>query len=251
MFGSGGAGGDSGAGGAAGHGGNGGSAQGGAIYNTGALTLIGNTFSSDAATAGHGGDGANNKDDFYNTAALGYYGQGAVAGGGGPSGVWILAENGGDGPPTHTGGGSGGDAGSAGGAGSPGLPGSGGSAAGGSLYDANATTASGNTFTSDGANGGKGGVGGDGGSGANGQFGGNQYDIEDDPNPFGASPGANSSPTPGANGTSGGSGGNADSGAFVGSSAAETSALALGMSLNGPHCPEARSVPGRSSEFRN
>ncbi len=224
--GSGGSGGNGGAGGNAGAGGNGGNAQGGAIYNTGMLTLAsGNSFSGNAAGAGRGGIGGNNMqsyDDSESDAGGGSYGGGAGGGPGGPAGVWVLADHDGDGPPTNTGCGSGGGGGAPGAPGASEPGGTAGNAQGGALYDdgtVDATAAV--SFTSNTATGGTGGTGGQGGGGGGGGAGGNQPgDVQNEyqGDPFGATPGDNTSPTNGADGSDGGNGGNADSGAFVSTS---------------------------------
>ncbi len=65
VYGSGGAGGGGGTAGNAGAGGNGGSAQGGALYNAGTLTLgSGDSFTGNTATAGSGGAGGNNQQSY-------------------------------------------------------------------------------------------------------------------------------------------------------------------------------------------
>ena len=113
-----------------GNGGKGGTGEGGAIYNAGALTLIGDTFTRDGAGGGAGG----------------------VAGSGGADG------SGGTGGSNSAGTGSnGGDAGAV--AGVPGTAGNGGQGEGGAVYNAGTLSVAVSSFSGDGAQGGRGGNG--------------------------------------------------------------------------------------------
>jgi hypothetical protein len=183
--GNGGNGGSATAGGNGGTGGTGGSAEGGAIFNTGTLTLNGNTFSANNAWAGSGGNGANNAFSYSASGTSGATGSGGT--GGPPGGIEAFGS------------GTDGTGGAAAAAGSTGIGGAGGTAAGGAVYDvSHSTTGSGNTFTGNAATGPSGARGPNGGAGG---YGG----------PGGSGPVA----TPGADGSDGGAGGDATGGAFV------------------------------------
>jgi hypothetical protein len=195
--------------GSAGSGGSGGNAEGGAIYNTGTLTITGDTFSSNSTWAGAGGAGGNNTGPFGNLPTV-------YAGDAGPGGQ-------------NDGSGVGGNAGSAGSSGGTGVGGSGGMTAGGALFDRSGTTASGNTFTGNtatgpmglhGPYGGAGGVGSGGGIGAQGGVS-NESTFT----------GAGTDGTAGADGGAGGNGGTADGGAFVSPSNIAQTSVCSGNSV--------------------
>jgi hypothetical protein len=187
-----GGGGDGGRGGDGGPGtsaGNGGEAKGGAIYNTGTLTVKGTFFRLDVANGGGGGEGG--------------------AGGGGGAGG-----NGGEGNP-------GGEGGAGGNAGNGAAAGNGANARGGAIYNSGTATIEGSAFEEDMAEAGRAGSGGGAGGAGNGGMGAeaDPFDVceHEDVNlklPPGGDGGEGGM---GAEGGAGGSGGNAEGGAIYNS----------------------------------
>lgn len=180
--------------GSAGEGGNGGNAEGGAIYNAGALTLTSDTFTANSTWAGAGGAGGNNPQGSGVPDALGYASGGS---------------NGGEAAGTGVGGDGGTTPGSAGGAG---VGGSGGATAGGALFDTSGTAASGNTFDSNTATGPMGLAGPNGGAGGSGDHGGGGGEGGTTQNI--TFTGVSQEGDPGGDGAAGGNGGDATGGAF-------------------------------------
>ncbi len=214
--GSGGAGGNGGAAGLAGDGGsgggsgNGGDAFGGAIYNTGALTIVASRFASDSAQAGSGPAGGDGGDG-----GQGGLGGTGGAGGNGGSGSGEVGGAGGAGAATldNTPAGAGGDGGNGG---NPG------NAAGGAIYNAGGSlSVTGTAFQDDSAastiagNGGAGGGGGvnpsDGDAGDGGQGGSGGTGAPGGP---GGSGGDGSAGAAGGEGGNAGNGGDAEGGAI-------------------------------------
>lgn len=141
--------GDGGAGGNGGDGGDGGNAYGGAVYNTGTLTVVNSIFEGDSATGGAGGYGG----------APGTAGSGGEGGAGG----WTCTvPNSGAASCASVS-----NSGNGGGTGDPGVGGSGGhggAGLGGAIFNGGEMTATNSTFESDSVRGGYGGSGGAGNS---------------------------------------------------------------------------------------
>lgn len=185
--GDGGEGGEGGSGGVGTPAGNGGEAQGGAVYNTGTLTVQRTSFKFDSVRGGDGGNGG-------------------TGGGGGAGGEGGPGKLGGDGK--------------AGGIGEPGAAaGNGSNALGGAIYNTGTVSLEGASFEEDSAMGGESGNGGAGGNGGSGGGGALSFgyavceheDVLPKSSPTNADGGRGGSGAPGG---SGGNGGNAEGGAI-------------------------------------
>ncbi len=152
----------------------GGNASGGAIFNSGSLTVSGGTFANNRAVGGAGGDGGTGADRSGTVGGTG--GEGGAAGGatgGAVSNLGTLVAMGSVFSGNTARGGAGGAGGTGGnsigaGAGMGGNAGRGGDATGGALNNGGALTVTNSTFTGNAATGGAGGDGGSAGAGTTG-----------------------------------------------------------------------------------